>query len=203
VTTTAELAGGFGVAGPLPLAGRIEQSFLRQIAPLPETTRRLLLLAAAEPVGDSALLWRAAERLGISVGAAGPAETAGLLTIAAQVTFRHPLVRSAVYQAASDGDRRRVHRAIAEATDPVTDPDRRAWHNAQTATGRDEGIAAELDRSASRAQARGGLAAAAAFLHQSAALTPEPARRAKRALAAATATAHAGGFDAARCCEAC
>ncbi|MCU1657425.1 MAG: ATP-dependent transcriptional regulator, MalT-like, LuxR family, partial [Pseudonocardiales bacterium] len=147
--------------------------------------------------GDSALLWRAAERLGISVEAAGPAETAGLLTIAAQVTFRHPLVRSAVYQAASDGDRRRVHRAIAEATDPVTDPDRRAWHNAQTATERDEGIAAELDRSASRAQARGGLAAAAAFLQQSAALTPEPARRAKRALAAAKATAHAGGFDAA------
>ncbi|MCU1656529.1 MAG: LuxR family transcriptional regulator, partial [Pseudonocardiales bacterium] len=197
VTTTAELAGGFGVAGPLPLAGRIEQSFLRQIAPLPETTRRLLLLAAAEPVGDSALLWRAAERLGISVEAAGPAETAGLLTIAARVTFRHPLIRSAVYRSTSPHERREAHRALAETTDPRRDPDRRAWHLAQGVFGPDEDIAAELDRSASRAQARGGLAAAAAFLQQSAALTPEPARRAKRALAAAQLMAQAGAFDAA------
>jgi DNA-binding CsgD family transcriptional regulator/tetratricopeptide (TPR) repeat protein len=197
VTTTAELAGGFGVAGPLPLAGRIEQSFLRQIAPLPVTTQRLLLLAAAEPTGDPALLWRAAERLGISVDAAGPAETVGLLTIAAQVTFRHPLVRSALYQAASASDRRRVHMAVAEAIDPVTDPDRRAWHRAQVAAEPDEDIAAELDRSASRAQARGGLAAAAAFLQRSAALTPEPGLRAKRALAAAHAQYDAGMPDAA------
>jgi DNA-binding CsgD family transcriptional regulator len=197
VTTTAELAGGFGVAGPLPLAGKIEQNFLRQIAPLPETTRRLLLLAAAEPVGDPALLWRAAERLGIRVDAAGPAETAGLLTIAARVTFRHPLIRSAIYRSTSPQERRKAHRALAETTDPRLDPDRRAWHLAQGVFVPDEDIAAELDRSASRAQARGGLAAAAAFLQQSAALTPEPGRRAKRALAAAQLMAQAGAFDAA------
>jgi DNA-binding CsgD family transcriptional regulator/tetratricopeptide (TPR) repeat protein len=196
--TAAELAGGFGVAGSLPLAGRIEQSFLRRIAPLPEMTRRLLLLAAAEPTGEPALLWRAARGLGISAEeAAAPAEADGLVTVGAQVTFRHPLVRSAIYQAAAAADRRRAHRAIAEATDPGTDPDRRAWHRAQATAGPDEGIAAELERSASRAQARGGLAAAAAFLERAATLTVEPARRAERALAAAEAKYQAGAFNAA------
>ena len=156
--TAAELAGGFGVAGPAPLAGRIEQSFLRRITSLPEATRRLLLLAAAEPVGDPALLWRAAGHLGISAAAAA-AEADGLLAVAARVTFRHPLVRSAVYQAAPAGERRRAHQAIAEATDPGADPDRLAWHRAQAAAGPDEDVAAELERSACRAQARGGLAA--------------------------------------------
>jgi len=185
------------VAGPLPVTGRIEQSFLRRVTPLPEVTQRLLLLAAAEPVGDPALLWRAAGNLGISADAAAPAEADGLLTVGARVTFRHPLVRSAVYQAAPAGDRRRAHRALAGATDPGTDPDRRAWHRAQAAAGPDEDIAAELERSAGRAQARGGLAAAAAFLERSAALTPDPERRAQRALAAAQAKFQAGAFDAA------
>src|SRR5712692_2068597 len=130
--TAADLAGGFGVAGQQPVTGRIEQSFLRRIAPLPEVTRLLLLLAAAEPTGDPALLWRAAEDLGISAwDAAAPAEAEGLLTVAARVTFRHPLVRSAVYRAAPDADRRHAHRALAEATDPDTDPDRRTWHRAR------------------------------------------------------------------------
>jgi DNA-binding CsgD family transcriptional regulator len=195
--TVAELAGGFGVAGKVPLAGRIERSFLRRIAPLPEVTRWLLLLAAAEPAGDPALLWRAAGNLGISADAAAPAEADGLLTVGARVTFRHPLVRSAVYQAAPAGDRRRAHLALAGATDPDVDPDRRVWHRAQAAAGPDEDIAAELERSASRAQARGGLAAAAAFLERSAALTPDPGRRAQRALAAAQAQYQAGAFDAA------
>src|SRR6266851_5618833 len=196
--TAAELAGGFGLPGPQPVAGRIEQSFVRRIAPLPATTRLLLLLAAAEPVGDPALLWRAAGGLGISAeAAAAPAEADGLLTVGARVTFRHPLVRSAVYQAAPAADRRHAHRALAEATDPGTDPDRRAWHQAQAAAGPDEDIAAELKRSASRAQARGGLAAAAAFLERSATLTLEPAQRAERALAAAQAKYQAGAFDAA------
>jgi DNA-binding CsgD family transcriptional regulator len=195
--TAAELAGGFGMADPLPVAGMIEQSFLRRITPLPEVTRFLLLLAAAEPVGDPVLLWRAAGSLGISADAASPAEADGLLTVAARVTFRHPLVRSAVYQAAPAAGRRRAHRALAEATDPGTDPDRRAWHRAQAAAGADEDIAAELERSASRAQARGGLAAAAAFLERAAALTPKPTLRAERELAAAGATAQAGAFDAA------
>src|SRR6266702_3627260 len=162
--TAAELAGGFGMADPLPLTDRIEQSFLRRIAPLPDMTRLLLLLAATEPVGDPALLWRAAGNLGISAeDAAAPAEADGLLTVGAQVIFRHPLVRSAVYQAASIAERRRAHRAIAEATDPRTDPDRRAWHRAQATSAPDADVAAELERSANRAQARGGLAAAAAF----------------------------------------
>ncbi len=194
--TAADLAGGFGVAGQQPVTGRIEQSFLRRIAPLPEVTRLLLLLAAAEPTGDPALLWRAAEDLGISAwDAAAPAEAEGLLTVAARVTFRHPLVRSAVYRAAPDADRRHAHRALAEATDPDTDPDRRTWHRAQAAARPDEDLAAELERSAGRAQARGGLAAAAAFLERSAGLTLEPRRRAERALAAAQAKYQAGAFD--------
>jgi DNA-binding CsgD family transcriptional regulator len=196
--TKAELAGGFGVVDPLPVAGRIEDSFRRRIAPLPDMTRLLLLLAAAEPVGDPALLWRAAGNLGLSAeDAAAPAEADGLLTVGARVIFRHPLVRSAVYQAAPAADRRRAHRAIAEATDPRTDPDRRAWHLAQAAPGPDEDVAAELERSAGRAQARGGFAAAAAFLERAAALTLEPARGAERTLAAARVTAQAGAFDAA------
>jgi DNA-binding CsgD family transcriptional regulator len=192
----AELAGGFGVAGPL--ADRIEQSFQLRIAPLPDDTRRLLLLAAAEPMGDPALLWRAAGSLGINADATvAPAEADGLLAVATRVTFRHPLVRSAIYRAASPQDRREVHRALAGVTDPRLDPDRRAWHRAQAAPGPDEDIAAELERSAGRAQARGGFAAAAAFLKRSAALTPEPERRAERTLAAAQAAAQAGAFDAA------
>jgi hypothetical protein len=195
--TAAELAGGFGVVGPLPLTGRIEQSFLRQIAPLPEQTRRLLLLAAADPTGDPALMWRAAGRLGIGVEAADAAESEGLLEIGAPVTFRHPLVRSAIYRSASPHERRDVHRALAEATDPHLDPDRRAWHLAQAAPGPDEDVASDLERSAGRAQARGGFAAAAAFLERSSALTLEAARRSERALAAAQAKYQAGAFDAA------
>jgi DNA-binding CsgD family transcriptional regulator len=195
--TAAGLAGGFSAAGPLPLADRIEQSFQRRIAPLPEDTQRLLLLAAAEPLGDPALLWRAAGPLGIRGGAADAAESGGLLKIGARVTFRHPLVRSAIYRSAVPRDRRDVHRALAGATDPRFDPDRRAWHRAQAAPGPDEDVAEELERSAGRAQARGGLAAAAAFLERSAALTLEPARRAERELAAAGATAQAGAFHAA------
>jgi DNA-binding CsgD family transcriptional regulator len=196
--TAADLAGGFGLPGAGPLSSRIEDIFRRRVAPLPVATRRLLLLAAAEPTGDPVLLWQAAGSLGISAeDAAAPAEADRLLTVGARVIFRHPLVRSAVYQAAPVGDRRLAHRAIAEATDPVADPDRRAWHRAQAAAGPDEDVAAELERSASRAQARGGFAAAAAFMERSAALTLEPGRRAERALAAAEAKYQAGAFDAA------
>jgi hypothetical protein len=193
--TSAELAGGFGVAGVQPVAGRIEQSFLRRIAPLPDMTRLLLLLAAAEPAGDPALLWRAAGRLGIGADAAAPAEADGLLTVAVRVIFRHPLVRSAIYRAAPIADRRRAHRALGEATDPGIDPDRRAWHRAQAAAGPDEDVAAELERSAGRAQARGGFAAAAAFLDRATGLTPDPARRGTRALAAAQAKFDAAALD--------
>jgi DNA-binding CsgD family transcriptional regulator len=196
--TSIDLAGGFGVAGPPPLASRIEQSFLRRITPLPETTRRLLLLAAAEPVGDPALVWRAAERLCIDTSAAEAAESQGLLTIGPTVTFRHPLVRSAIYRSSSVPDRRAAHRALAEATDRHHDPDRRAWHLAQGASGPNEDVAVELERSAARAQARGGLAAAAAFLERATALTPDPARRVERALSAASATLLAGACEAAQ-----
>ncbi len=190
-----ELAGGFGSLDAPGLSGQIEDSFRRRFARLPTETQRLLLVAAAEPVGDPVLLWQAVGRLGIGVQAA--ADTDGLLAIGARVTFRHPLVRSAVYRAASPEHRQAVHRALADATDPKVDPDRRAWHLAQATPGFDEDVASELERSAGRAQARGGLAATAAFLERASALTPEPSDRARRALAAAQTKHEAGAFDAA------
>jgi DNA-binding CsgD family transcriptional regulator len=193
----ADLAGGFGLPDAVALPGRIEDSFWRQLDALPAQTRRLLQLAAADPTGEPALVWRAARRLRIPVQAATPAAGAGLAEFGAQVVFRHPLVRSAAYRSASLQDRQDAHRALAEATDPRVDPDRRAWHRAQAAAGPDEDIAGELERSAGRAQARGGLAAAAAFLERAALLTPEPARRAERLLGAARAKRDAGALDAA------
>ena len=162
--TPAELAGGFGLPGAAPLAGRIEDSFARQLGALPVQARRLLQLAAADPSGDRTLVWRAAERLGIPVQAGGPAVEAGLVEFGGRVRFRHPLVRSAVYRSAPLSDRQQLHAALAEVTDPIADPDRRAWHRAQAAPGPDEEAATDLERSAERAQGRGGLAAAAAFL---------------------------------------
>jgi DNA-binding CsgD family transcriptional regulator len=193
--TPAELAGGFGLATALPLSTGIEQSFTRRLVRLPRDARRLLLLAAAEPLGDPALLWRAAKELGIPETAAQAAELDGLLRLNGAVTFRHPLVRSAVYGAAEPGERREVHRALADATDREIDPDRRAWHRAQAATTPDEEVAAELERSAARAQSRGGFAAAAAFLERATELTPEESRRSGRALAAAHAKLQAGALD--------
>jgi hypothetical protein len=193
----AELAGGFGLPGAIPLPGRLKESFQRQLDALPAETRRLVQLAAADPVGDPVLVWQAAERLGIGAGAITAAAEAGLLEFGAQVRLRHPLVRSMAYRSASLQDRREVHRALADVTDPQVDPDRRAWHRAQAAPGPDEDVAAELERSASRAQARGGMAAAAAFLEQAALLTREPVRRAQRLLAAAQAKRDAGALDAA------
>ena len=193
--TPAELAGGFGLPGAAALTGRIEESFLRQLDVMPTATRRLLQLAAADPSGDQPLVWRAARRLDIPAAAAGPAVEAGLVEFGIQVRFRHPLVRSAVYQSASFSERQQVHAALAEVSDPRTDPDRRAWHRAQAATGPDEEVAAELERSAGRAQSRGGLAAAAAFLERSVLLTADPARQAERILAAAQANLQSGAFD--------
>ena len=190
--SAAELAGGFGVSDDLPLADRIEESFLRRLGSLPHPTRRLLLTAAAEPVGDVALLWRAAEPLGLDADAAEPAQTAGLIDLGTRVRFRHPLVRSAVYGAAGLPDRREAHRALAEATDPSADPDRRAWHHAQATSGPDEEVAGELESSAGRARARGGYAAMAAFLERAAELTPDPGERGTRTLAAARAKLDAG-----------
>jgi DNA-binding CsgD family transcriptional regulator len=196
-TTPAALAGGFAVPHAPPLTSRIEHSFLRRLRSLPDETQRLLLLAAAEPIGDVTLLWRAAALLGLGAGAAAPAETVGLIEFGARVRFRHPLVRSAAYRAAALPDRQRVHRVLAEVTDPALDPDRRAWHRAEAAPAPDETVATELERSAERAQRRGGLAAAAAFLERAAELTPDPAPRGARALAAAQAKFGVGAFDAA------
>ncbi|WP_254885914.1 helix-turn-helix transcriptional regulator [Streptomyces sp. NA02950] len=189
----AAIAGGFGL--PDTVTGRIERSFHDRVAALPDTTRRLLLVAAAEPVGDPGLLQRACAYLGTDIGAAAPAEAAGLLELGARVRFIHPLVRSAAYRAASLAERRAAHSVLARATDPERDPDRRAWHRAQATTGVDEDVAAELEQSAQRAQARGGLAAAAAFLEKVAALTPDPARRNERLLSAAQAKHNAGAPD--------
>ena len=192
----AELAGGFGLPGAAPLTGAIEDSFARQLAALPDQTRRLVQLAAADPSGDRALVWRAAEPLGIPFQAAGPAVDAGLVEFdaRARVRFRHPLARSTAYLSAAFSDRQQLHAALAEATDPIADPDRRAWHRAQATAGPDEEVAVELERSAGRAQARGGLAAAAAFLERSVALTADPARHTERVLAAAQASVQAGAF---------
>ena len=195
--TPTELAGGFGLPVAVPLSASIEESFTRRLARLPGDARRLLLVAAADPVGDTALVWRAARQLGITESAVEAVEAEDLLVLGARVVFRHPLVRSAVYGAAELRERRAVHRALAEATDPEIDPDHRAWHRAQAASTPDEEVAAELERSAGRAQARGGLAAVAAFLERAAALTPEPTRRAHRLLAAAGAKRDAGALEAA------
>jgi DNA-binding CsgD family transcriptional regulator len=195
--TATQLAGGFGIPAAHALSGRIEESFVRQLQTLGADTRRLLLLAAAEPVGDPLLLWQAAQQLGIGPAAADGAEAQGLLAIREQVTFRHPLVRSAAYRSAAAQERRAAHLALAEATDPAIDPDRRAWHRAVAAMAPDERVALELECSAGRAQARGGLSAAAAFLQRSVALSADPRRRARRALAAAQASLHAGAFEAA------
>jgi AAA ATPase domain len=190
--TPAEVASGFGRPDTRPLASRIEHTFRQRVEALPRDTQRLLLAAAAEPLGDSNLLWCAAERLGIASDAAGPAEAVELIELRSRVRFKHPLVRSAVYWGADLRDRRTVHQALAEATDPHADPDRRAWHRAQAAVGLDEEVASEMERSAGRAQARGGAAAAAAFLQRATELTPDRRRRATRALAAARAQFDAG-----------
>src|SRR5262245_11265012 len=190
-----QLAGGFGVPELVPLSGRIEESFLRRVEELPGETRLLLLVAAAEPVGEPALMWRAATRLGIPGTAVEPAAQAGLLDVGAQVRFRHPLVRSTVYRSASDEDRQTAHHALADVTDAKLEPDRRAWHRAHATRGPDEDVAEELEHSAGRAQARGGRAAAAAFLGRAAELTEDPARRAERMLAAAQVHLQAGAFD--------
>ena len=196
--TVAELAGGFGLPAVVPLAGRIEAGFGRRVGALPHQTRTLLLLAAADPSGDPALVWRAAARLRVGAEAAALATEAGLAEVGTRVRFRHPLARSAAYRFGSAQERREAHGALAEVTDPQLDPDRRAWHRAQAAPGPDEDVAAELERSADRALARGGLAAAAAFLKRAATLTLDPSRRAGRALAAAQAQVQAGVYDPAR-----
>jgi DNA-binding CsgD family transcriptional regulator len=190
----AELAGGFGLPRAASSTGRVGHEVDRQLAALPAETRRLVVLAAADPSGDRALVWRAARRLGIPLQAGEPAAEAALVEFGGRVRFRHPLARSAAYQSASLRERREAHAALAEATDQVADPDRRAWHRAQAGAAPDEEVAAELERSAGRAQARGGLAAAAAFLERSVALTADPARQADRALAAAPVSLRAGGF---------
>lgn len=195
--TSVQLAGGFGLPDAVSVPRRIEDNFQRRSNSLPAQTRQLLLVAASEPTGDPALLWRAADHLGIDREAAAPAESAGLLEIDTRVRFRHPLVRSAVYRAATAPEHRRAHCVLAAATDPHTDPDRRAWHRAQSVLGTDEDAAADLERSADRALARGGFCAAAAFLRRSTDLTADPARRARRALDAANAEHCAGAPEAA------
>ncbi|GGM63441.1 LuxR family transcriptional regulator [Micromonospora sonchi] len=194
-TPPTQLAGGFELPDTLTVPHRVEDEFRRRTGSLPPDTQLLLLVAAADPTGNVALLSRAAAQLGIARRGAAPAETAGLIKIDTRVRFRHPLARSAVYRAASPPDQRRAHGALAAATDPQLDPDRRAWHRAQSVLGTDEEAAAELERSADRARARGGLAAAAAFLQRAATLTPDHAARARRALEAARAKHEAGASE--------
>jgi len=194
----ADLAGGFGLPGRSPMVSKIEQSYARRLVELPSDTQLLVLTAAAEPLGDALLLHRAAEILELDIAAAAPAMDAGLLKVGGRVEFAQPLIRSAAYCSADPVNRQRAHRALAEATDAATDPDRRAWHLGAAAAGPDEQAAIALELSAGRAQARGGLAAAAAFLRRAVALTCDRTRRTDRALAAAEASLQAGGFDVAR-----
>ena len=195
--SAAERAAGYALLAGRDLPGQVEEQYLRRVGVLPEATQRLILLAAADPLGDATLVWRAAQHLSIDASTAAPAADAGLLEIDDQVRFRHPLVRAAVYGAASLDDRQRVHKALAEVSDPELDADRHAWHRALAAAGPDEAVAAELEYSAERAQTCGGLAAAAAFLERATALTADPTLRARRALAAAQASLQTGAFDAA------
>jgi DNA-binding CsgD family transcriptional regulator len=183
----ADLAGGFGLPARRPVVSKIEQSYAMRFRLLPKTTQLLVVAAAAEPLGDAALLQRAAEILGVDMAASVPAVEAQLFDVRGRIEFAHPLVRSAAYGCATDDDRHRVHYALAEATDPEQDADRRAWHRARGTPRPDEEVAAELEHSAGRAQARGGVAAAAAFLERAAVLSPDPAKRAQRSLAAAEA----------------
>jgi DNA-binding CsgD family transcriptional regulator len=187
-------AGALAPRAARQIAPRDEQDVAGRLAGLADDVRRLALLAAAEPVGDPLLVWRAAARLGIEPAAAEPAEALGLLAIGERVSFRDPRVRSAVYRSATPRERRAAHRALAEVTEGGSDADRRAWHLAAAAEGPDEDVASALERSAGRAQARGGLPAAAAVLARAVALTPDPARRAERAPAAARAHLRAGAF---------
>ena len=192
--TEAELAGGFADPPKASLPSRLQDHYLSRVRALPGAARRLMLLAAADPTGDTTLLWRAAPSLGLGRDAAVAADAEQLLQIGAQVRFRHPLVRSAAYAAGSPEDRRAAHLALAAATDAQADPERRVWHLAAAATSPDEQVAAALEQAAAKIRARAGLAAAAAFLQRSVALTAEPGRRADRALAAAVANMHAGAF---------
>jgi DNA-binding CsgD family transcriptional regulator len=192
-----QLAGGFGLPSVVRLSGSIEENYRRRICAVPDQTRKLMLIAAAEPTGDPALIWSAAARLGIEADAVAPAVDAGLVDYGCRVRFRHPLARSAAYHSTALQERQQIHRALAEVTDPRSDPDRRAWHLAQAAAQPNENIARELVRSAGRARARGGVAAAAAFLERATVLTPDPDQRTQRALDAAAAKAEAGAFDAA------
>jgi DNA-binding CsgD family transcriptional regulator len=194
--TPAELAGGFGLPAGRELSGRVEQSFLRRVQSLPPETQRLLLVAAAEAAGDSVVVAQGAAQLGIDSAAMVPAEDVGLIDFGLGVRFRHPLVRSAAYRAATPHERRQAHEALASAMDPERDPDRVAWHRARAAAGPDESVAAELERSASRAEARGGVAAAAAFLERAAELSPDTAQRGTRALAAAGLKLDVGALEA-------
>jgi DNA-binding CsgD family transcriptional regulator len=196
--TPQQLAGGFGLHSAMRLSCRVEETFRRRVEALPDQSRLLLLIAAAEPVGDPGLVWRAAAKLGVGAEAAAPATEAGLIEFGTRVRFRHPLVRSTVYGSALAQERQKVHSVLAEVTDPQLDPDRRAWHGAHAVPGPNEAVAAELERCADRAQARGGVAAGAAFLERATILTLDPMRRTDRALAAASANLQAGAFDAVR-----
>ncbi|MEU4556943.1 AAA family ATPase [Actinoplanes sp. NPDC023936] len=188
------LAGGFGVPGTARLPRTLEVGFQDRLERLPAQARRFLLVASADPTGDPVVVWRAARHLGLDPVAASHGVDAGLIQIDIRIRFRHPLVRSAIYESATVDDRRAVHDALAVATDPLVDPERRAWHAAQAAAEPDEQLADELERLANRARSRGGLAASGAFLEQAAALTPDTGSQARRLLAAARARHECGDF---------
>jgi DNA-binding CsgD family transcriptional regulator len=189
------IAGGYGAPGAIALPPAMEQALRDQLESLPGEARQAMLVVAAEPRGRPSLVWQAIDALGLTAAAVGSFEADDLVRVDALIRFRHPAMRSAVYAAAPAADRRRVHRALADATDPTADPDRRAWHRGAAASGPDEEIASDLERHAGRAQVKGGWTAAAVLLGRAAALTPDPTRRAQRMLAAGQARFEAGDLD--------
>jgi hypothetical protein len=193
-----QLAGGGWLPEPLPVSVHLETHFLQQIRVLPPATQTFLLLAAAEPSDDPAMLIDAAAALGLPPDAAEPAQTEGLITLRPRVRFRHPLIRSAVYGHAPAAERRRVHAALAGLLTAERDEDRRAWHRAAAVLGPDEEVAAELQKAAARTRQRGGLSATAAFLTRAAELTADRSRREDLTLAAAQAHLQAGAPSEAR-----
>jgi DNA-binding CsgD family transcriptional regulator len=195
--TAEELTGRAELPSPMPLGRRLRDRFRRQVAGLHQDTQTFLLVAAVEAGDSRPVLWRAAREGGIDPDtAAAEAEAAGLMELTAgSVRFRYPLIRSAVYHGAPDAGRRRAHLLLSAACDALRDPDLRAWHLGAAATGPDEGVAAELELAANRAQARGGYTGRVALLRRSVELTADNDRRVRRELALADAELRSGDPD--------
>jgi DNA-binding CsgD family transcriptional regulator len=194
--TDAQLSGAEAMLAPIPVSARVERAFLARVDRLPEESQTLLLVAAADDTGELATVLRAAAQLGAVPEALDNAEQAGLAHVrGTRLELRHPLVRSAVYQAAPLSKRQAAHGAIASALDGEVDADRRAWHRAAASVEPDPSVVEELEQAAQRARRRSGFAAASLAFERAAALTPDEEHRARRLIAAAENAWFAGGAE--------